>query len=121
MPGEVYRKEAFHGKGETFALDLSPGTQVSYWRIMYAHPDVIGTHQDRYTLRTELSGRERRYSSHDEDRNRGSILLGRLFGAGDLSLRLGPLWQEQLPLGLQLLDPQLPLVNKLVIVDVIIN
>ena len=37
--GEVYRKEAFTGDGETFGIDLSPGSEVSYWRVFYSHPD----------------------------------------------------------------------------------
>ena len=93
-PGEIYRKEAFHGNGEQFALDLSPGSEVSFWRVMYAFPDVLGTHHDRYTVRAEALGRDRRYNSHDETRDQASLTIARLFGAGDFSLRMGPRWSS---------------------------
>jgi len=93
-PGEIYRKEAFHGNGEQFALDLSPGSEVSFWRVMYAFPDVLGTHHDRYMVRTEALGRDRRHRSHDEAKDQASLTVARLFGAGDFSLRMGPRWSS---------------------------
>ena len=93
-PGEIYRKEAFHGNGEQFALDLSPGSVVSFWRVMYAFPDVFGTHHNRYMVRSEALNRERRHISHDEEKAQASLTVARLFGAGDLSLRVGPRWNS---------------------------
>lgn len=92
--GEVYRKEAFHGNGESFGVTLSPGTEVSYWSIDYSHPDLFGDHFDRYAGRVELLSRDRRYRSHDEDRTRGSLTIARLFDQGDFSVRVGPRWME---------------------------
>ena len=58
--GEIYRKEAFHGNGESFSMVFSPGTEVSYWSIAYSHPDLFGTHFDRTAGRIELFARDRR-------------------------------------------------------------
>ncbi len=91
---EIYDKEAFHGNGEQLAIDLSPGSQVSFWRFMYAHPDALGTHHDRFVVRTEALGRDRRFNSHDESKSEASLTVARLFGAGDLSLRIGPRWSS---------------------------
>lgn len=93
-PGEIYRKEAFHGNGEQFALDLSPGSEISFWRVMYAFPDVFGTHHDRYMVRAEALGRDRRYNSHDEEKDQANLTVARLFGAGDFSLRMGLRWSS---------------------------
>ncbi len=93
-PGEIYSKQAFHGNGEQFALDLSPGSEISFWRVMYAFPDLLGTHHDRYMVRTEAINRERRFSSHNEERAQANLTFARLFGAGDFSLRLGPRWHS---------------------------
>lgn len=92
--GEIYRKEAFHGNGESAGVTLSPGTEVSYWEIDYSHPDLFGDHFDRYAGRIELQARDRRYRSHDEDRTRGSLTIARLFDQGDFSVRVGPRWME---------------------------
>ncbi|MCP3919315.1 MAG: outer membrane protein assembly factor [bacterium] len=92
--GEVYRKEAFHGNGETFAIDLSPGSEVNYGRLLYSHPDVFGTHFDRTGMTFEGVLRERRFSTHDEERLRGKLIVSRLFGQGDSSLRGGPIYQK---------------------------
>lgn len=92
--GEIYRKEAFHGNGESFGVTLSPGTEVSYWSIDYSHPDIFGDHFDRYAARAEILSRDRRYRSHDEDRKRASLTLARLFDQGDFSVRVGPQWME---------------------------
>ena len=91
---EVYRKEAFIGDGERFSVDLAPGSEVSYWRVLYTHPDLFGTHFDRISSTVEFLNREREYSSHDEERTRGRVTFGRNFGVGDLRASFGFQWQE---------------------------
>ncbi len=91
---EVYRKEAFTGDGERFSIDLAPGSEISYWRLLYTHPDIFGTHFDRYSATLELLNRERRYRSHDEERTRGRLTFGRFFGVGDLRASFGVQFQE---------------------------
>lgn len=92
--GEIYRKEAFHGNGEVFLLDIAPGSQISFYRIFYSHPDILGSHFDRWTASGEFEDRLRRFRSHDERRRVGSLGLGRLFGQGDLAFQFGPQWME---------------------------
>ncbi|MEZ6017803.1 MAG: BamA/TamA family outer membrane protein [Planctomycetota bacterium] len=86
---EVYRKEAFMGDGERLSLDLAPGSEVSYWRALYTHPDIFGSEFDRYSATVELLNRERRFSSHDEERTRERLTIGRNFGVGDFRMSLG--------------------------------
>lgn len=91
---DVYNKKAFHGNGETFEVMLSPGTEVSSGSVSYQHPDLFGDHFNRYTGFAEYETRVRRYTSHDEDRQSSSLLLGRDIDQGDLSIRFGPTWKE---------------------------
>ena len=63
---EVYRKEAFVGDGETFGIDLSPGSQINYSRIFYQHPDIFRRHFDPVGVITEFQLRDRIFRSHDE-------------------------------------------------------
>jgi outer membrane protein insertion porin family len=94
MFGEVYRKEAFHGNGETFALEASPGSEVSIWRIAYQHPDVFGSHVDRWGAGFDGTKRDRRFRSHDEERTRIELDISHFFEQGDVSLRVGPVFQS---------------------------
>jgi outer membrane protein insertion porin family len=92
--GEIYRKEAFHGNGEKFEIDIAPGSQISYYKFFYRHPDIFNNHFDRWTGSVEFETRLRRYQSHDEKRKDVALGLGRLFGQGDFSITIGPRWQE---------------------------
>lgn len=92
--GEVYRKEALHGNGETLVIDLAPGSQISYYKFFYRHADLFGSHFNRWTGSIEFEDRLRRYRSHDEERQHVAFNLGHLFGQGDFSLAIGPRWQE---------------------------
>lgn len=38
---DIYRKEAFHGNGETLSIDLSPGSEDNFWRILYRYPNLF--------------------------------------------------------------------------------
>ena len=92
--GEIYRKEAFHGNGETFLLDIAPGSQISYYKLFYSHPDIFGSHFDRWTASGQFEDRLRRYRSHDSRRQSINLNLGHLFEQGDFSISFGPQWQE---------------------------
>ncbi len=91
---EIYSKEAFHGNGETFSVNISPGTEVDQWSLDYAHPDLFGTHFDNWGWQVGGSGRLRRYRSHDEERNRLRLGISHRFAQGDLSLRINGVWQR---------------------------
>jgi outer membrane protein assembly factor BamA len=87
--GEVYRKEAFTGNDETFGIDLSPGSEVSYWRVFYSHPDFLQRYFDPLGLLFELQARDRIYRSHDENRRFFRAALTRAFGQGDYQMSVG--------------------------------
>ncbi|MDG1050816.1 MAG: BamA/TamA family outer membrane protein [Planctomycetota bacterium] len=87
--GEVYRKEAFTGNDETFGVDLSPGSEVSYWRVFYQHPDFLQRYFDPLGLLFEIQARDRIYRSHDETRRFFRAALTRAFGQGDFQASVG--------------------------------
>jgi len=87
--GEVYRKEAFTGNDETFGIDLSPGSEVSYWRVFYSHPDFLQRYFDPLGLLFEVQARDRVFRSHDENRRFFRAALTRAFGQGDYQASVG--------------------------------
>ncbi|MFT4542414.1 MAG: outer membrane protein insertion porin family [Planctomycetota bacterium] len=91
--GDIYSKEAFHGNGELLELDISPGSRVKSASFRYRHPDIFGTHYDRWSLDNSYSIRERFFRSHDSERQRVRVTASRLFGH-DFSLGFGPAWQR---------------------------
>ncbi|MEM9799444.1 MAG: BamA/TamA family outer membrane protein [Planctomycetota bacterium] len=92
--GEVYRKEAFTGDGETFGIDLSPGSEVSYWRVFYSHPDVFRRYFDPIGMLVEVQERDRIFRSHDENRRFARLAVTRAFGQGDVQASFGLRAQE---------------------------
>lgn len=78
--GEVYRKEAFHGAGQTLDIQLSPGSQVNYTRIHFVEPDIFRKHFDRWSLDLDFIIRDRLYDAYDETRLRFKPRIGRQFG-----------------------------------------
>ncbi len=80
MPGEVYRKEAFHGAGQRLDIEVSPGTQVNRFRIRFQEPDVFRRHLDPIGFDVDLYAREQIFSSHDERRRALVLRLSRRFG-----------------------------------------
>ena len=87
--GEVYRKEAFTGNDERFGVDLSPGSEVSSWRVIYSHPDFLKRYFDPLGLTFEVVARDRIFRSHDENRKFFRAALTRAFGQGDYSASVG--------------------------------
>ena len=78
--GEVYRKEAFHGAGQTLDLQLSPGSQVNYTRIHFIEPDIFRKHFNRWSLDLDFIIRDRLYDEYDEGRLRFKPRIGRQLG-----------------------------------------
>ncbi|MEE2938910.1 MAG: BamA/TamA family outer membrane protein, partial [Planctomycetota bacterium] len=91
---EVYRKEAFVGDGETFGIDLSPGSQINYSRVFYQHPDIFRRHFDPVGVITEFQLRDRIFRSHDEGRTFARFAMTRAFAQGDWQASAGVRWQE---------------------------
>lgn len=79
-PGEIYRKEAFHGAGQLLDLTLSPGTQVNSWRVRFREPDIFRRHFDPYSLDLDLYRVSQRYDAYREDSLNKTVKIGRDFG-----------------------------------------
>ncbi len=94
MFGELYRKEAWTGDGETFGIDLSPGSEVNYSRIFYQHPDIFRRYFDPIGFIAEFQLRDRIFRSHDEGRKFARLAITRAFGQGDWQTSLGVRWQD---------------------------
>jgi len=74
---EVYDKEAYHGAGQLLELELSPGTQLSRYRLRFLEPDLFQQHLNPISLDVDLQKRIRAYDTHDEDRTSYSAKLGK--------------------------------------------
>ncbi len=92
--GEIYRKEAFNGNGETFGFDISPGSEVSFWRFFYQHPDIFARYFDPIGTVVEVQQRDRIFRSNDEGRTSARIAMTRAIGQGDVQLSAGLRWQQ---------------------------
>ncbi|MFT7667895.1 MAG: outer membrane protein insertion porin family [Planctomycetota bacterium] len=78
--GEVYRKEAFHGGGQTLSIEISPGAQRESSRISFTEPDVFGLHRDAWSMTTEFSIYDRIYEYDEEKRTTARLSFGRQIG-----------------------------------------
>ncbi len=77
--GEIYDKEAFHGAGQRFDIEVSPGTELSRFRIHFMEPDLFGLHLNPISLDVDLTKRVRIYDIYDEDRLTTGLTVGRKF------------------------------------------
>jgi outer membrane protein insertion porin family len=87
--GEFFRGEAFRGGGQTFTLQLQPGTVQNNIRIGLSDPHVFDTD---YSGGAEGFYRSFDYSSYTESR------YGALFSLGE---RFGSRWVAKVPFGIQ--------------------
>lgn len=65
---EIIDSQAFTGGGQTLALSIAPGLQVSQFDLSFTEPDLFGDHQQTWALRTDVFFRVRRFTTHREDR-----------------------------------------------------
>ncbi len=77
--GDIYRKEALHGAGQQFDVQLSPGSEINRWRVHFLEPDLFRTHFNRYSLDLEVARQERQFRVFDEDRGTRRVRIGRNF------------------------------------------
>lgn len=91
--GEIFDKRAFHGAGQRFQMRISPGSEIDSWSASFFEPDALGTHIDPTGGGFNASGRDRRWRSHDESRNRFHVFISHLFAAADTSVQIGPVTQ----------------------------
>jgi outer membrane protein assembly factor BamA len=78
--GEIYRKEAFHGAGQTLSIQVSPGARRDQSQIRFVEPDIFGLQRNRWSFATELSVFDRIYEFNDEKRTSASVDFGRQLG-----------------------------------------
>ncbi len=76
-PKEFFTGRAFRGAGQSFALSLQPGDEVSRYSISFSEPSLLETD---YTFGTSLSFFQREFDDYDEERTGGSVSFGRRFG-----------------------------------------
>lgn len=88
MFGEVYRKEAFHGAGQTLSIQVSPGARRDQTQIRFVEPDIFGLHRNRWSFTGDFSIFDRIYEYHDEKRTSASVSFGRQLGF-DSSVSMG--------------------------------
>jgi outer membrane protein insertion porin family len=84
---DVLAGEAFTGAGQTLTLQLSPGTELSRYRIAFREPFLFDT---KNSFDAEIFRRIRLRPTYDETRTGGRITLGRYLSrfTPDLSIDL---------------------------------
>lgn len=75
--GEFFSGRAFRGAGQSFAINVMPGTDVSTYSISLAEPYLF---ESDYSGNGILSIRKREYDEYDEDRRTGTFILGHRLG-----------------------------------------
>jgi outer membrane protein insertion porin family len=88
MFGEVYRKEAFHGAGQTLTIQVSPGARRDQSQVRFVEPDIFGLHRNRISFTGDFSIFDRIYRTHDEKRTTAAVSFGRQLGF-DSAVSLG--------------------------------
>ncbi len=78
--GEIYRKEAFHGAGQTFSIEISPGSQLDRSRIRFVEPDIFRRHHDRIAMDLELAKVDQFFEDYQEKRTTRRAKLGYTIG-----------------------------------------
>jgi len=86
--GEIYRKEAFHGGGQTLTLQVSPGAERDTTSILFKEPDIFGLQRERWSMSLEASVFDQIFEFNDENRKTARVTLGRQLGF-DSGLTIG--------------------------------
>ena len=74
---EFFSGRAFRGAGQSFALSLQPGNEVSRYSVSFREPSLL---ESDYSLGTSLSFFQRQFNEYDEERTGGNVSFGRRFG-----------------------------------------
>jgi len=85
--GELLAGRAFRGAGQSFAVSIAPGSEVSTYSVGLSEPALF---ESDYSLSGTAFLRNRVFTDFDEDRFGGRVSLGRRFGtrwSGSLNLR----------------------------------
>jgi outer membrane protein insertion porin family len=76
-PKEFLSGRAFRGAGQSFAISLQPGNEISRFSVSFREPSLL---ESDYSFGTSLFLYERRFRDYDEKRTGGNISFGRRFG-----------------------------------------
>ncbi|MCB9870849.1 MAG: BamA/TamA family outer membrane protein [Planctomycetes bacterium] len=85
---QIASGKAFHGGGQELDLFLSPGTQISTFRLSWIEPDLFREHMDTIGLRTDGYRTLRLMDSYNTDTLGVGLTLTRMFDE-NTSLQLG--------------------------------
>ena len=89
---DVFAGEAFTGAGQTFTIQLSPGTELSRFRVAFEEPFLFDT---KNSLNTEVFRRIRLRPEWDETRQGGRISLGRYLSRFNPDLSVHMRWRAE--------------------------
>ncbi|MDP1661131.1 MAG: outer membrane protein assembly factor BamA [Phycisphaerales bacterium] len=64
-PGELFAGRAFRGAGQTFSINLQPGSEISTYSVSLSEPYLFDTD---YAGSGTVAFRDRKYSQYDESR-----------------------------------------------------
>lgn len=80
---DVATRRAFHGGGQRLRIRAQPGTEYSFFDVLFSEPDLFGLHEDRISASLSASKNLRIYRSHDERRSALGLRLGRSLRVDD--------------------------------------
>jgi outer membrane protein insertion porin family len=75
--GEFFSGRAFRGAGQTFSINVMPGTEVSTYSISLIEPYLF---ESDYSGNGIIAIRKREYDQYDEDRTTGTFIVGHRMG-----------------------------------------
>ena len=76
---EIANGQAFHGGGQELDLFISPGTELSTFRLSWTEPDLFREHMDTIGLRVDGYKTIRVLDSYDTDRVGVGVTVSRIF------------------------------------------
>ena len=89
---QILANEAFHGGGQTFTFDVSPGTQLSQASLSFYEPDAFGKHLDTVGLGVDAFTRLWAFESYDENKIGLGLRLDRRIGR---NVRVGLRYRDE--------------------------
>ncbi len=77
--GEFFRGRAYKGAGQTFRLELEPGTEMTRFRVSFREPYLL---EKPVSLGTSAYVFKRNYTEYDLERMGGTLSLGKRLDSG---------------------------------------
>jgi outer membrane protein insertion porin family len=76
--GEMFSGTAFRGAGQTFNIELAPGTTYQTYSVSFSDPSLA---DGDYSMDARVAYRKSDYSQYDEERYGGQLGFGRALGS----------------------------------------